>query len=148
MHVNNKEFLYHSGAFMHFFNTDCQSPEYLVAIKYYSKLVDTVEVVELSHYFVSHGIISTKYEEEIKNTTPPVRAAILLLSRVINPLKAGNDENFYNFLYIAEHYGNDAIRHLSTTIRKNVLEMKDGADVKGTKTTAFFYVHFHYNILS
>jgi len=116
--------------------TDCHSPEYLVIIKHYSKLVDTLTAKKLSHYFVSHNIISTKEEEEItKPTTSFIRAATLLLSRVINPLKAGFENcsnNFYAFLYITEQHGNDEIRHLSTTIRKKVNEMKAGTDVKGT----------------
>ena len=65
---------------------DYRSPEYLVIIKHYSKLVDTLTAKTLSHYFVSHNIISIKEEEEItKYTTSSVRAATLLLSRVINP---------------------------------------------------------------
>jgi len=107
-----------------------------VIIKNYSKLVDTLTAKKLSRYFVSHNIISTKEEEEItKPTTSSVRAATLLLSRVINPLKAGFENctnNFYAFLDIIEQYGNDDIRHLSTTIRKKVNEMKSGTDVNGT----------------
>ena len=105
-------------------------------IKYYSKLVDTITAKKLSCYFVTHNIISTKEEEEItKLTTSSVRAATLLLSRVINPLKAGFENctnNFYIFLDITEQYGSDDIRHLSTTIKKEVTEMKTEANDKGT----------------
>ncbi|XP_065907322.1 uncharacterized protein [Dysidea avara] len=115
---------------------DLQSPEYLVIIKHYSKLVDALTAKTLSHYFVSHKIISTKEEEEItKPTTSSVRAATLLLSRVINPLRAGFEnctDNFYIFLNITEQYGNGDIRHLSTTIRKKVNQMKTEAEVKGS----------------
>jgi len=113
-----------------------------VIIKNYSKLVDTLNAKKLSRYFVSHNIISTKEEEEItKPTTSSVRAATLLLSRVINPLKAGFENctnNFYAFLDITEQYGNDAIRHLSSAIRKKVNEMKSGTDVNGTVHYNFY----------
>ena len=115
--------------------TDSQSPEYVVIIKHYSKLVDTLTAKKLSRHFVSHNIISTKEEEEItKPTTSSVRAATLLLSRVINPLKAGFEnctDGFYAFLDIAEQYGNDAIRHLSISIKKEVIEMRAKLEVKG-----------------
>jgi len=106
-----------------------------VIIKHYSKLVDTLTAKKLSHYFVAHKIISTKEDEEItKPTTSSVRAATLLLSRVINPLKAGFEnctDNFYAFLDITEQHGNDATRHLSLSIRKKVFEMKIETDAKG-----------------
>ena len=109
------------------FITDCHLPEYLVIIKYYSKLIDTLAAKKLSHYFVSHNIISTKEEEEItKPTTSSVRAATLLLSRVISPLKAGFKNcacNFYTFLDITQQHGTDDIRSLSTRIRLEVAEM-------------------------
>ena len=83
---------------------------------------------------MSHSIISTKEEEEItKPTTSSLRAATLLLSRVINPLKAGFGNctnNFYAFLDIAEQYGNDDIRHLSTSIKKEVIEIRAELEVK------------------
>ena len=117
------------------FVIDFQSPEYFVIIKHYSKLVDTLTAKKLSHFFVSHNIISTNEEEEIaKPTTSSVRAATLLLSRVINPLRAGFEnctDNFYIFLDITEQYGNEDIRHLSTTIRKKVNQMKTEAEMKG-----------------
>jgi len=114
-----------------------------VIIKHYSKLVDTLTAKSLSCYFVSHNIISTKEEEEItKPTTSSIRAATLLLSRVINPLKAGFEnctDNFYVFLDITEQHGNDAIRHLSANIRQKVTEIETEADVKGT----LYCVHMH-----
>ena len=104
-------------------------------IKHYSKLVNALTPKTLSHYFVSHEIISTKEEEEItKPTTSSVRAATLLLSRVINPLKAEFEnctDNFYIFLNITEQYGNEDIRHLSINIRKKVNEIKTKTEVKG-----------------
>ena len=106
------------------FITDCHLPEYSVIIKYYSKLIDTLAAKKLSHYFVSHNIILIKEEEEItKPTTSSVRAATLLLSRVINPLKAGCASNFYTFLDITQQHGTDVIRSLSTRIRLEVAEM-------------------------
>jgi len=118
------------------FVTARHSPEYLVIVQYYSKLVDTLTAKNLSRYFVSQNIISTKDEEEIlKSTTSSVRAATLLLNRVINPLKAGFENctnNFYAFLDIAEQYGNADIRHLLPTIREKVSEMRMEADFEGT----------------
>jgi len=85
---------------------------------------------------VSHNIISTKEEEEItKPTTSSVRAATLLLSRVINPLRAGFENctnNFYTLLDIIKQHGSDDIRYLSTNINKEVIEMKTEASMKGT----------------
>ena len=62
---------------------------------------------------MSHKVISTKHQEEILNpTTSSTWAATVLLRRVINPLKAGDEnypDNFYIFLDIAEQHASDYV---------------------------------------
>ena len=122
----------------------CLSPEYLVIIKYYSKLIDTLAAKKLSHYFVSHKIISTKEEEEIiKPGASSVQAATFLLGRIIKPLRAGFENctnNFYVFLDITEQHGNVDIKQLSTTIRKEVTEMKSEGNFIYTPSLVHFQV--------
>ena len=136
------------GAFI----TDGHSPEYLMMVRHYSKLVDTLTAKNLSHHFVSRKVISTKDQEEILNpTTSSVWAATVLLRRVINPLKAGYEnctDNFYVFLDIAEEHGSDSIGLLVATIRKEVSEIKTMTNVKGMCILMKCPVMKHTNICS
>ena len=97
-------------------------------IKYYSKLIDTLAAKKLSHYFVSHNIISTKEEEEIiKPGTSSIQAATFLLGRIIKPLRAGFENCACKYIHFWTSPNNMALmslaRSLSTSFRQEVTEI-------------------------
>ena len=96
-----------------------QSGEYKLFTEYYSKLIDTLPTSDLSHYFVSHRVISlTDHDEITKPTTPSYMAVKLLLSRVSSPLREEDDiEPLNKMLAIMEHHGNNATKALSLEMR-------------------------------
>ncbi|XP_065907268.1 uncharacterized protein [Dysidea avara] len=103
---------------------ECPSLEYTVLIDYYSKLVDSLSAKKLTHHFVSRKIISPKDEEEIlRPSTSTIRGNTLILSKVVNPLKAGFkncSDGFYEFLNILEDYGSVDNKSLSLAIRNQL----------------------------
>ena len=104
--------------------SECPSLEYTVLIDYYSKLVDSLSAKKLTHHFVSRKIISPKDEEEIlRPSTSTIRGNTLILSKVVNPLKAGFkncSDGFYEFLNILEDYGSVDNKSLSLAIRNQL----------------------------
>ena len=118
------------------FTVASQIPEYTVFIEYYSKLVDSISPTakRLATHFVPNKIISTIDEDEItKPTTPSIRAATLLLSRVANPLSAGFEnctDSFYKFLEITEKHGSQDNSDISQAIRKKLSELATANDTK------------------
>ena len=102
----------------------------------------TLPAKQMSAYFVSQNIISTKDEEEIiKPTTSLVRAATMLLNVVINPPQAGFGSCsvivfFFKFL---QQYGKKLENSVSNYNAK-VEELMAEADLKGTllKLTIIF----------
>ena len=83
--------------------------EYIVLLKFYSKLVDVLQVKSLAPYLVGERIISTQDRESIDLICSKKRAAELLLAKVSAPLKAGFDGctvSFYKLLNIAKQHGN------------------------------------------
>jgi len=109
---------------------------------------------QLSAHFVSQSIISTKDEEEIiKPTTSSMRAATMLLSMVINPLRAGFENcsvNFYKFVEILQQHGSESLKTLSTIMAQKVEELKAEVDLKGTlcwSKQSFLNITMHMLIL-
>ena len=88
---------------------------------YYSKLVESLPVNELSHYLVSHRVISLADNEEItKPTTPSRRAAEILLSRVYSSLQNGDVVAFHNLLHVMQQHGNSAMISLCNEIKAQI----------------------------
>lgn len=108
--------------------SEYQTPEYTVLTDFYSKLIDSLSVKKLTHHFVAHKIMSPRDEEEIlKTSTSTIRASTLVLSKVVNPLKAGfkNCTNgFYQFLTIIEDHGSADNKSLSLAIRNQLAIIK------------------------
>ena len=97
------------------------SKELEVFKDYYSKFVESLPANELSHYLVSHRVISLADNEEItKPTTPSRRAAEILLSRVYSSLQNGDVVAFHNLLYVMQQYGNCAMISLCNEIKAQI----------------------------
>ena len=93
-------------------------------LDYYSKLVDILPASELSHYFVSHKVITLADHENIVRSSSPQDAAKLLLNRVLIQIKSGNILALNNMLVIIEHHGTVAVKSLSLEIKKKLSEIK------------------------
>ncbi|XP_065907255.1 uncharacterized protein [Dysidea avara] len=82
----------------------------------------------------SNNQLGIEDEDEItKPTTPSIRAATLLLSRVANPLSAGFEnctDSFYKFLEITEKHGSQDNSDISQAIRKKLSELATANDTK------------------
>ena len=90
---------------------------------YYSKLVESLPANELSHYLVSHRVISLADNEEItKPTTPSRRAAEILLSRVYNSVQNDDVAAFHNLLHVMQQHGNSATIMLCNEIKAQMSE--------------------------
>ena len=97
------------------------SKELEVFQDYYSKLVESLPANELSHYLVSHRVISLADNEEItKPTTPSRRAAEILLSRVYSSLQNGDVVAFHNLLHVMQQHGNSAVITLCNEIKSQI----------------------------
>jgi len=91
---------------------------------YYSKLVDNLPASELSHYFVSHNVITLTDHDSIVRSSSPQDAAKVLLSRVLFQIRSGNLLVLNDMLLIIEHYGTVAIKALSLEMRNKLSNVK------------------------
>ena len=79
----------------------------------------------MSHYLVSHRVISLADNEEItKPTTSSKRAAEILLSRVYSSLQNGDIVAFHKLLHVMQQHGTSAMMSLCNEIKAQI----DGTD--------------------
>jgi len=89
--------------------------------EYYSMLLDCLPVKELSHYLVSHGVVTLMENEDITSpAASPRRAAELLLSIVSLALQDDNIVPFKKVLHVMQTHGNVAVVSLSREIQRQL----------------------------
>lgn len=98
--------------------------EYKLFTDYYSKLVDTLPAIDLSHYCVSDKIISLKDHERVIRSTIPEDAAKLLLDRVSLQLQKGNVTVLSKMLLIMDYHGVGAAKTVSVEMRTKLSAVK------------------------
>jgi len=90
--------------------------------------VDCLPAKELSHYLVSHGVITPMDNEEITNPNISSNKAVeLLLSIVQKSLQKGNVVPFEKVVHVMQIHGNDAIVNLANEIQIH-LSKSDSTD--------------------
>ena len=91
--------------------------------QYYSKVVDYLPTKELSHYFVSQGILTLMDNEDItSSTTSSAKASEMLLSNISLSLQKGDAVPLKKLLNVMQRYGNDTIVNLSCEIQRLLLK--------------------------
>ena len=118
-------------------HTAYQSATYKVFTDYYSKLVDTLSVRDLSHYFVSDKIISPEDHIQIIRSAiyMPQDATKLLLDIVSLQLQNGNSTVLNKMLLIVDHHGVTTAKAVSREMRSKLstIECEDYSNEQGTQ---------------
>ena len=102
-------------------NVQDVNKEYGILIKYYAAFCEIVrDVSELAHHCVPKKIITPEDVAELCYIRNPTKQIILLLSRIIGPVKSGRPQVFYDLLDIMEQYGLQATQQLATEIKQSL----------------------------
>ena len=102
--------------------------------EYYSKLIDILPAIDLSHYFVSDKIITLEDYDKIIRSTTPQEAAKVLLDKVSLQLQSGSSTVFNKMLLIMDHHGVATAKELSQEIRSKLFAVKNSDDVASTQS--------------
>ena len=102
--------------------------------EYYSKLIDILPAIDLSHYFVSDKIITLEDYDMIIRSTTPQEAAKVLLDKVSSQLQSGSSTIFNKMLLIMDHHGVATAKELSQEIRSELFAVKNSDDVASTQS--------------
>ena len=109
--------------------------------EYYSKLIDILPAIDLSHYFVSDKIITLKDYDKIIRSSTPQEAAKVLLDKVSLQLQSGNSTIFNTMLLIMDHHKVDTAKELSQEIRSKLFAIKHSDDVANTQSNYLYHVY-------
>ena len=95
--------------------------EYSTLINYYPAFCEIVrDVSELAHHCVPKKIITPEDVEELCYIRNPTKQVILLLKRVIGPVKSGRPQVLYDLLDIMERYGLQATQQFANEVKHSL----------------------------
>ena len=115
------------------FHLDQQSVEYKLFIDYYDELLNTLSINNLSHYFVSHKIISLEDYEKIIRSSLPHETAKILLDSMLSHLLSGNGAMFSKMLSVMNQHGVGAVKEISQEIISELQTKKCADDMAGIR---------------